>query len=523
MLPRLNKFPAVLTTVLAASLLPVLASAQNNAAELDGAGDYFYAGALNPGANFPFEAWTRLDSVTSGQAVVSASSLGDSLNAFYLGYFANTDEWMVELDDDDPWEGDDCAESNTLCVGVTQTAGANLHLAVVVQGTTMTLYLNGIQVGTEVAATPPVFGSDLWILGAETDGGGFGSDGFIGVLDEVRVWSLARSEADIQCTMNWALTGSESGLYARWAMDEGPFPPIFATDSAGTFNATLQGNPTFIPSPFGLIQSSGGGDIPCLNADDDQDGYTTEQGDCNDSDAGINPGASEICNNVDDNCDGVIDEGLDWDEDGFVPCGPLTDCDDFDPSIYPGATEICDGWDGDCDGVVPEDEWDLDGDWWFDCDGDCDDNDAGVNPGAIESCNGLDDNCDDQIGSEEFDSDGDTYRPCSGDCDDTNPGINPTATEDCFDGVDNDCDGFSDANDPDCSGDDDDDTGSDDDDTGSDDDDTSWLGDDDDSAPLIIDRRGGCDCGNEVTAQTGLSLIFALGLLVPWRRKRLGL
>ena len=115
------------------------------------------------------------------------------------------------------------------------------------------------------------------------------------------------------------------------------------------------------------------------------------------------------------------------------------------------------------------------------------------------------------------DCDGD-FVTAAGDCDDTNPAISPAATEDCTDGVDNDCDGLSDDTDPDCAGDDDDDD--DDDDTTSDDDDTSWLLDDDDSAPPIIERRDGCDCGNEVSGQTGLSLIFALGLIAPWRRKR---
>jgi len=512
--PAIRFTLALALPFLLALLSPQPAAAQDTAAELDGALDYFYAGPLTPGVNFTVEAWTRLDSVSSGQAVVSAASLGDSFNAFYLGYLGNlTDEWTVELDDDDAFEGDDCSSANTLCVPVTQSAGANQHVAVVVQGTTMTLYLNGIAVGSEVAATPPVFAGDLWILGAETDGGGFGAAGFIGLLDEVRVWNTARSAADIQCTMNWALTGTESGLYARWDMNENAFA-LAAADSAGSFDATLFGDPSFVASPFSLTQSVGG-DIPCLDNDGDNDGYTSSQGDCDDSDASINPGATETCNDLDDNCNGVIDEGFDSDGDGFVPCGALPDCDDFDAFIYPGASEICDGFDSDCDGVLPQEEEDNDTDGWFDCNGDCDEANPSVNPGAAETCNGLDDNCDDQIGSEEFDSDGDGYRPCSGDCDDTNPAISPAATEDCSDGVDNDCDGLGDATDPDCAGDDDDD-----DDTTSDDDDTSWLMDDDDSAPPMIERRDGCDCGNEVSGQTGLSLIFALGLIAPWRRKR---
>jgi len=387
---------------------------------------------------------------------------------------------------------------------------------VVVQGTTMTLYFDGVQVGSQVADTPPTFNSDIWVLGAETDGGVFGTDPLIGLLDEVRVWSVARTEADIQCTKDWALTGAEAGLYARWSMNEGPFA-ISAVDSAGSFDASLFGNPSFVSSPFGLVQSVGG-DIPCMDEDGDQDGYTPSEGDCDDTDAGINPGATEVCNSLDDDCDGAVDEDFDLDGDGYTSCGSPVDCDDLDPWVYPGAGEVCDGVDSNCDGVVPEDEWDLDNDLWSDCDGDCDDTNPSVNPGAMETCNGEDDNCDDQIGGEEFDSDGDGHRPCSGDCDDTNPAIHPLATEDCSDGVDNDCDGLSDANDPDCQGGDDDDV-ADDDDT-QDDDDDSWIPDDDDSAPGIIERRDGCDCGNDVSGETGLSLIFALGLLAPWRRRR---
>ncbi len=100
---------------------------------------------------------------------------------------------------------------------------------------------------------------------------------------------------------------------------------------------------------------------------------------------------TEICNGLDDDCDGLIDEGFDIDNDGFTSCGG--DCDDNDPAIYPGATEICDAIDNNCNGVIDE-GFDVDNDGFTSCGGDCDDNDPAIYPGAPEICDGIDNNCD---------------------------------------------------------------------------------------------------------------------------------
>ncbi|MBU0976632.1 MAG: putative metal-binding motif-containing protein [Patescibacteria group bacterium] len=121
------------------------------------------------------------------------------------------------------------------------------------------------------------------------------------------------------------------------------------------------------------------------------------------------------------------------------------DCDDRNETVYPGAPEICDGLDNDCNGSVPANEKDIDGDDYRVCDGDCNDNDSLIYPGAAERCNGEDDNCDGTIPVGEKDQDGDGFMGCEGDCKDKDNTIYPGAKEVC-DGKDNDCDGKVDEN-----------------------------------------------------------------------------
>ncbi len=219
------------------------------------------------------------------------------------------------------------------------------------------------------------------------------------------------------------------------------------------------------------------------------DGTVLQDGDCNDADSGVHPGAEEQCNEVDDDCDGEVDEGLvstfyaDFDNDGYGdetvevetcsqpfgyvdPPGDGTsfDCNDADPVTYPGADEICDGIDQDCDGEVDEGVKtayyiDADGDGYGDAasvveactqpqgtvtgSDDCDDTDATIHPGAEEVCgDGIDQDCSGHdLGCSGEDVDGDGYTELDGDCDDTNPNVFPGATETPYNGIDENCDG----------------------------------------------------------------------------------
>jgi len=204
-------------------------------------------------------------------------------------------------------------------------------------------------------------------------------------------------------------------------------------------------------------------------ADADGDGYDAASAggdDCDDEEPTVHPGAEEFCNDIDDDCDGEVDDDpadqvtwfLDADSDGFgvsslveracdQPLGYAADsgdCDDDDASINPGASETWyDGVDGDCDDASDYDQ-DLDS---YDASAyggaDCDDLDAAVSPGATETWyDGVDSDCG---GDDDYDQDADGYSSDSYeglDCDDSDVEVNPDAADNCFDGVDSDCDGM---------------------------------------------------------------------------------
>ncbi len=204
-------------------------------------------------------------------------------------------------------------------------------------------------------------------------------------------------------------------------------------------------------------------------------GYSLRATDCDDTRAGVSPGTPEVCDGLDNDCDGSPDfilgahdtEDDDLDGHADLACPSGDDCDDRDPTSYPSALEICDLRDNDCNDMV--DDGSAMGTWWIDRDGDtfgddrstpvmscapvrghatrggdCDDSSAARRPGSTEVCDGSDDDCDGRIDEGSIrepyylDDDGDglgagepvlaCVRPLdrvanANDCDDTNRSV----------------------------------------------------------------------------------------------------
>ncbi len=245
--------------------------------------------------------------------------------------------------------------------------------------------------------------------------------------------------------------------------------------------------------------------------------YVDRAFDCDDTDPGIHPDAAEVCDSVDNDCDGTIDEDdaidaatfyADTDADAFgnpavstracaAPTGFVadnTDCDDTRARVSPAGTEVCDAIDNDCDGTIDEDDAADAATWYADTDldtfgdrttgtraciapagfvadaTDCDDSAAAVFPGATEWCDAIDNDCDGTTDEDDAadalahyaDIDGDGFGDAATrstacevpstriedatDCDDTAAAVFPGADEWC-DGIDNDCDGTTDEDD----------------------------------------------------------------------------
>jgi hypothetical protein len=306
------------------------------------------------------------------------------------------------------------------------------------------------------------------------------------VINSVAQPSFATGE-----TWTLVLKNNVAGGGATWSRSN---VATTYTDGSGYYSTTTEsGSYTTVAGDFYLVVTvnpSGGsvdencnvdGDLYCNSARPTVGTpavCTGGGGDCNDADAAIFPGATEKCDNLDNNCSASTDEGCDSDGDGhcdnaMVSVGTPTvctsgqaDCNDNDKNIYPGKAELCDNLDNNCSGASDE-GCDVDNDNYCTsamttvgapttCTGggnDCADNNAAINPGVVDGCDGIDNNCAAGIDESCRDTDGDGYcngtaavsAGCpngGGDCNDSNNQVYPGRTETCATTYDDNCNGL---------------------------------------------------------------------------------
>ena len=214
-----------------------------------------------------------------------------------------------------------------------------------------------------------------------------------GYINEVRFWNIARTQDEINQYLTTSLPNpsTQTGLLAYYQFDN-----LLNKQGNAAWNASILGNASInATNPDCTNALTDNCTLYTFYKDADGDtygdpaisvtnytgivpaGYVSNKTDCNDANVNVNPGAAEICGNgIDDNCNGVIDEG----------CTLFTFYKDSDGDTYGNAAVTVTNYTG----IAPA--------GYVSNKTDCNDNNAAVNPGATEICgNGIDDNCNGQI------------------------------------------------------------------------------------------------------------------------------
>ena len=196
---------------------------------------------LSGGSAMTIEAWVKPDDLTTNlhQYIVHQEKSG-SQNDFLLGFQTNGTVLLFSIH-----AGGSLSQLSTTVVAADYTDGNWHHIAGTYDGTTQRLYSDGVLIG-ETAKT----GTMRYSSGAYTQIGEFSNNlathlhHFDGKIDEVRLWSVGRTQIEIAQNMNGVLVGNETGLDAYWRFDEQVGAIAFDETSNGNDGALTNMNVT---------------------------------------------------------------------------------------------------------------------------------------------------------------------------------------------------------------------------------------------------------------------------------------
>ena len=244
-------------------LLVEFSFGQTMGLQFDGVDDYAivqHDNAYNIGyGNFTFEATVKLDPVqTAGNfpALLSTRSSGND-SGFLLFFFNGELSLQTDGQNHNSTPNGDIRD------------GQCHHVAVVRSSTSLlSWYIDGELTSTSTDANYNISTSAPMVIGNDFFSGSFTSAPFKGGIQEVRVWNVARTQSDIQSTMNASVVGNESGLIGYWRLDEGTgqiIEDLSPTNNSGVLGSTASvdvNDPVFSNGcPIGAAGTTGISDV----------------------------------------------------------------------------------------------------------------------------------------------------------------------------------------------------------------------------------------------------------------------
>lgn len=247
--------------------------------------------------DFTFETWVKVTDFTNFNGILGKTALNAQPAPFDYYLFSGSGIPRVLV-------GNGSSSESVVAVNP-PNPGQWAHLAVVKNGTSITHYLNGMPNGTGTITHATADNNSSMMIGSRPDL----FTKMKGSMDEVRIWNVARTQTEINATMNHVLSGTESGLVAYYPLDDAISSPMSVIEdrssSANDGTARNFANRTGDDDPA-MWEWTVGAPVNARDSDNDGSGDACDL--CEGDDRTGDDDMDGICNDIDpdaaDNCDG---------------------------------------------------------------------------------------------------------------------------------------------------------------------------------------------------------------------------